>query len=900
MHPPTNSHENVEETRIALAFSGGVALAVYESGVALEFFRLVSNDASPYAKLRQYVGRIVVDVITGSSAGGLNGAFLANALVNQGDVWQLLPLWRDKADFDTLLYGPFKADPQSLLDGDYFYDVLLNALREKGSGSGGQASLQESVDLYITGTNLDGHRVDITTPDGAEIATRTHRQVFRFQYRRDQKPQQNDFRGDANIQRLALAARTTASFPLAFAPMLIEQAQMGHVVQNLDKNARAYHIDGGVLDNEPIGLALQAIDARSAQKRVTRRLFYIEPDPELIKIRGWQTKEQTYAPLDVVYKALIALPAYQSVTNSLQDIERRNQTVLARRRSLDYYETTAGSFQLREAKRQHGELDAVRQIEADEGLARHPVDHHDAFKFAGPARFDSAFYRALEDGYLDLRLERDVSAQVYECFRELSVALTKPLDQEATDGVAADRGGEPGKKKKHDAPVEVVPCAESAKRWPLRNGMYQLKSMIAAHFDLRYYQRYYDYLMGAVLKHYPQRPMGTGSGTDNDEMTFYADTTVALNELVKHCCDQMEAVKELERANVNRQAAEYVYLAEQIRATLQRVIALRRLQEQKPEDADWQERFAERLRKLLGKVQTMPLQSERCELFNNMRRADWGKLQNVVLRVLQKHQDEKPVADKEKTPKQQYIDGLIGAYWELRDAMQSFYMRDVMLYPMMQGADLQTELEQIQVARISPIDAGAYRKGLTAADKLAGEVLWHFGGFLKESWRGNDLVWGRLDAAEIIVKKLLPADQWESIGLPLVQELQAGIVAEMKEQYGMSIFEPDTSTALKDLVGKQTLANLPCTDKFSWLMQGTLTIGKIMRQGLADSKSSTFLPWLMIVPNKLIQALTALAVLAKMIAKLSWPWVLVLGLAVGAAAAVAAFGFHPWRWFGLG
>lgn len=42
------------------------------------------------------------------------------------------------------------------------------------------------------------------------------------------------------------------------------------------------------------------------------------------------------------------------------------------------------------------------------------------------------------------------------------------------------------------------------------------------------------------------------------------------------------------------------------------------------------------------------------------------------------------------------------------------------------------------------VDPGARR---SAAEKLAGVKLGHFGGFLKRSWRANDWMWGRLDAA---------------------------------------------------------------------------------------------------------------------------------------------------------
>ena len=40
---PADVRAEVFETRIALSFFGGVSLAVYESGMAVEFFRLVTR-----------------------------------------------------------------------------------------------------------------------------------------------------------------------------------------------------------------------------------------------------------------------------------------------------------------------------------------------------------------------------------------------------------------------------------------------------------------------------------------------------------------------------------------------------------------------------------------------------------------------------------------------------------------------------------------------------------------------------------------------------------------------------------------------------------------------------------------------------------------------------------------
>src|SRR5690349_13161476 len=79
---PDDVRSEVFETRIALTFFGGVSLAVYESGVAVEFFRLVTGDGI-YRKLLDRIGPVIVDIISGTSAGGLSAAFLATALINR-------------------------------------------------------------------------------------------------------------------------------------------------------------------------------------------------------------------------------------------------------------------------------------------------------------------------------------------------------------------------------------------------------------------------------------------------------------------------------------------------------------------------------------------------------------------------------------------------------------------------------------------------------------------------------------------------------------------------------------------------------------------------------------------------------------------------------------------------
>ena len=72
--------------------NGGVSLAVWMGGVALELDRLVKAGQGETtrrirAMLRWPESTARVDVISGTSAGGVNGAALALAQVNGGPTW---------------------------------------------------------------------------------------------------------------------------------------------------------------------------------------------------------------------------------------------------------------------------------------------------------------------------------------------------------------------------------------------------------------------------------------------------------------------------------------------------------------------------------------------------------------------------------------------------------------------------------------------------------------------------------------------------------------------------------------------------------------------------------------------------------------------------------------------
>src|SRR5690242_12726139 len=122
--------EATSELRLALVLYGGVSLAIYMHGVTKELLRLVvasrafadDPDDNPFeggsvehayhevlAERRRRTGehlRVAVDVVAGTSAGGINGVCLAKALAGNLSIESVLDVWLDIGDIDRLIVVP--------------------------------------------------------------------------------------------------------------------------------------------------------------------------------------------------------------------------------------------------------------------------------------------------------------------------------------------------------------------------------------------------------------------------------------------------------------------------------------------------------------------------------------------------------------------------------------------------------------------------------------------------------------------------------------------------------------------------------------------------------------------------------------------------------------------------
>ncbi|MEO6790430.1 MAG: hypothetical protein ABI249_09355, partial [Ornithinibacter sp.] len=153
-----------EEIRFGVVMNGGVSLAVWMGGVALELDHLVKAHAAgtgPYATLLALTGCTArVDVISGTSAGGVNGAALALAQANGlADLASLRDVWVEQGRIETLLRQPFRGSPSSLLKGDdHFLPQLNAALTALAVPSAPTRAQEAPIDLTVMTTVLRGNQ----------------------------------------------------------------------------------------------------------------------------------------------------------------------------------------------------------------------------------------------------------------------------------------------------------------------------------------------------------------------------------------------------------------------------------------------------------------------------------------------------------------------------------------------------------------------------------------------------------------------------------------------------------------------------------------------------------------------------------------------------------------------
>lgn len=279
-----------KELRLALVCYGGISLAVYMHGVTKEIWYATRasrafHEGDPpgsgaegvyhrlldtLAQLRELKLRLIPDIISGASAGGINGVFLAQALASGQSLEPLTRLWLEKADVEVLLdpdarpwsrFAKFWAQPivwfvlsrpgnvvsrtvakgtraevrlkvshlirarwfAPPFSGLGFSHLLAEALEAMAEETYGNPvpllPPGHPLDLLVTATDFNGHLEDLTLNSPPVVEESEHRLAIGFR-RVAVAPHGEDL---ANRAELVFAARATASFPGAFPPLMLRE-----------------------------------------------------------------------------------------------------------------------------------------------------------------------------------------------------------------------------------------------------------------------------------------------------------------------------------------------------------------------------------------------------------------------------------------------------------------------------------------------------------------------------------------------------------------------------------------------------------------------------------------------------------------------------------------------------
>ena len=398
-----------KELRLALVCYGGVSLAVYMHGITKEVWHLarasrafhhpdataLDGVAAAYRDVLRQIERdhglrlrVLPDILTGASAGGINAVFLAQAIHAGHSLEPLTDLWLENADVSQLTdpqaeplwrFAKFWAQPiaewflsrpgnavsatvspgtrtevrrkvSRLVRGRWFsppfsgarFSAMLYEAFTRMAAEGDGIPLLPSgypIDLAVTVTDFRGHAETLRMNSPMTVEETEHRLPITFRAR------VRDWSGAALADplELVLAARATASFPGAFPPLTLAEidalaaAEGHHWASRGEFIARVLPthlargmvdqvalIDGAVLVNAPFGAALAALHGRPAQREVDRRFVYLDPRPD----GGGPapgTRTREVGFFGAIFGSLSTIPREQPIRDDLERIDQQSR-----------------------------------------------------------------------------------------------------------------------------------------------------------------------------------------------------------------------------------------------------------------------------------------------------------------------------------------------------------------------------------------------------------------------------------------------------------------------------------------------------------------------------------------------------------------------------------------------
>jgi hypothetical protein len=280
--------------RVAITVAGAVSLGSYEAGVIYELLQAISthNKAATNED-----GKIYVDVLTGASAGGMTAAMVSQRLMYDSESLEgettnvLYQAWVERISLLGLARMHWKERKwHSLFSSDLIDSIGKTMLVEsmKAEGSGPHAAVEqvngvpETLRVGLALTNLNGidYMIPILGSDegGFNYTSSLDQKLF------DVKAgEQSDA---AKWDQMCAAAVGSGAFPVAFRPKAVQHAidEYGDRLptdKRLWQEGKTYvdwiygkspwpfvHSDGGVLQNQPLGIAKNLVDVAVSEREM--------------------------------------------------------------------------------------------------------------------------------------------------------------------------------------------------------------------------------------------------------------------------------------------------------------------------------------------------------------------------------------------------------------------------------------------------------------------------------------------------------------------------------------------------------------------------------------------------------------------------------------------------------
>ena len=349
------------ELRLALAMRGGVSLAVWIGGAVSEIDlarRADRRDAAGGPDFWQEVlrgatryDRVVVDVLAGASAGGLNGVLYAASQVYDFPYGAMRDVWLTVGGTEGLVRRG-EPWPSLFMGDDYFLATVHQKLQALTQSTPAPADgSRPRVELALSATMMEPVVRPLPSPEDEPLAERRHAGGFRFRQPEEpwlptDFPPPSDPQFAGTLWRLALAARSTSSYPGAFEAAEVHSSRRQAFTSPAPANGAGPQVDldgmfldrtsgppfvvadGGILDNIPIQCALDFVANAPATGPTERFLVYLQPGASTSPKTSTALPEvERRTTMAVLRGVLAARVAGETINEDIAAMEAYNEAI---------------------------------------------------------------------------------------------------------------------------------------------------------------------------------------------------------------------------------------------------------------------------------------------------------------------------------------------------------------------------------------------------------------------------------------------------------------------------------------------------------------------------------------------------------------------------------------------